>query len=43
MSLRALHNRERVAEKIHLYPLLKGDTNFLGIFYVFRKPIKRLL
>ncbi len=40
MSLRALHNGERIVEEMHLYPIKEGDK-FIGIFYGFRKPIKK--
>ncbi len=40
VSLRALHNGERIVEETHLYPIKEGDK-FIGIFYGFRKPIKK--
>ncbi|WP_210381115.1 DUF226 domain-containing protein [Borreliella valaisiana] len=40
MSLRALHNGERIVQETHLYPIKEGDK-FIGIFYGFRKPIKK--
>ncbi len=40
VSLRALFNGERIVEETHLYPIKEGDK-FIGIFYGFRKPIKK--
>ncbi|WP_424632750.1 DUF226 domain-containing protein [Borreliella lusitaniae] len=40
LSLRALFNGEKIVEETHLYPIKEGDK-FLGIFYGYRKPIKK--
>ncbi len=42
VSLRALFNGERIVEETHLYPIKEGDK-FIGIFYGFRKPIKKAI
>ncbi len=42
LSLRALFNGERIVEETHLYPIKEGDK-FIGIFYGYRKPIKKPL
>ncbi|WP_420025008.1 DUF226 domain-containing protein [Borreliella valaisiana] len=40
VSLRALHNGEKIVQETHLYPEKEGDK-FLGIFYGYRKPINK--
>ncbi len=42
LSLRALFNGEKIVEETHLYPIKEGDK-FIGIFYGYRKPIKKPL
>ncbi len=42
VSLRALHNGERIVQETHLYSIKKGDK-FVGIFYGYRKPIKKAI
>ncbi len=42
VSLRALFNGEKIVEETHLYPIKEGDK-FIGIFYGFRKPIKKAI
>ncbi|WP_215535815.1 DUF226 domain-containing protein [Borreliella bavariensis] len=42
VSLRALFNGERIVEETYLYPIKEGNK-FIGIFYGFRKPIKKAI
>ncbi len=37
-----MFNGERIVEETHLYSIKEGDK-FIGIFYGFRKPIKKAI